>query len=352
MAAGIRIIGRNAHQAVHAAFGFQLAIGVVALDLEGAGLDAGLFAVMLVEHFDLEFALVGPARVHAHQHRGPVLAFGAAGAGIDLHDSCHCRRPRPTAAFQAPARPHRACSAVKAFSASVTMPWSPSSLTHLDEFDIVGNGLLEAQDGVDAGVEVLALAHHLLGFLRIIPERWDLRPWRSVRRAGGWLASQSKMPPQQADGLLHFVNELGDFCAHDAIDFQSIELGSIEAAAAGRQLAALYGLLNLLQGVQAAPAARRRRVAEPARRRPRPRQSPWSISGGSSPGLKASRMTPSCAEDGALAGLGIDGNEFNGARHAEWSGRLVAQGQRMKSATMGAASSPPVRFLPMGFGLS
>ena len=50
MAPGVRIIGRNAHQAMNAGFGFQFAIGVVALDLEGAGLDAGLFARMLIEH--------------------------------------------------------------------------------------------------------------------------------------------------------------------------------------------------------------------------------------------------------------------------------------------------------------
>ena len=33
---------------------------------------------------DLEAVLLGPARVHAQQHVGPVLALGAAGAGMDF----------------------------------------------------------------------------------------------------------------------------------------------------------------------------------------------------------------------------------------------------------------------------
>jgi hypothetical protein len=47
-------IGRDAHQPVHARFGLQPAIGVVALDQHGRGLDAGLFAVVHFQHFDLE----------------------------------------------------------------------------------------------------------------------------------------------------------------------------------------------------------------------------------------------------------------------------------------------------------
>ena len=42
--------------------------------------------------------------------------------------------------------------------------------TKPDQAHIVFDGLLEAQDGGNAGVQILALAHHLLGFLRIAPE--------------------------------------------------------------------------------------------------------------------------------------------------------------------------------------
>ena len=38
----------------------------------------------LLEQLDLVAVLLGPARVHAQQHAGPVLAFGAAGAGMDF----------------------------------------------------------------------------------------------------------------------------------------------------------------------------------------------------------------------------------------------------------------------------
>ena len=39
---------------------------------------------MIVDQLDLVAAALGPARVHALEHLGPVLALGAAGAGIDL----------------------------------------------------------------------------------------------------------------------------------------------------------------------------------------------------------------------------------------------------------------------------
>ena len=38
----------------------------------------------LFDQLDLVAVLLGPARVHARQHLGPVLRFGAAGAGVDF----------------------------------------------------------------------------------------------------------------------------------------------------------------------------------------------------------------------------------------------------------------------------
>ena len=75
---------RDAHQAMHAALGLEPAIGVAALDLDGGRLDARLFAAGLLDPVDLEAVLLGPARVHSQQHAGPVLALGAAGAGMHL----------------------------------------------------------------------------------------------------------------------------------------------------------------------------------------------------------------------------------------------------------------------------
>src|SRR6266436_7696652 len=80
--ARIGIEWRYPHQPMHAGFGLQPAIGVVTADLDGGGFDAGLFALRLLQIFDLEAVLLGPARIHAQQHRGPVLTLGAAGAGV------------------------------------------------------------------------------------------------------------------------------------------------------------------------------------------------------------------------------------------------------------------------------
>ena len=78
--------GRDAHQPVHAALAGELAEGVFADDGEGGRLDARLFAVLIVVHLGLEALLLGPAQIHAHQHLGPVLALGAAGAGMHGDD--------------------------------------------------------------------------------------------------------------------------------------------------------------------------------------------------------------------------------------------------------------------------
>ena len=82
--ARIGVERRDAHQAMHAALGLEPAVGVVALDLDGRRLDAGLFALRLLDVVDLEAVLLRPAHIHAQQHAGPVLALGAAGAGMDL----------------------------------------------------------------------------------------------------------------------------------------------------------------------------------------------------------------------------------------------------------------------------
>ena len=79
--------GRDAHQTMDAALAGQLAKGVLAQDGEGGGLDAGLFAVLVVVDFGLEALLLGPAQIHAHEHLSPVLAFSAAGAGMHGDDS-------------------------------------------------------------------------------------------------------------------------------------------------------------------------------------------------------------------------------------------------------------------------
>src|SRR5450432_4098858 len=70
---------------MHARLRAQKSVRVFALDLEHRALDPRLFALAHIEHLDREAAALCPARVHAQQHRGPVLRLGATGAGADLY---------------------------------------------------------------------------------------------------------------------------------------------------------------------------------------------------------------------------------------------------------------------------
>jgi hypothetical protein len=76
----------DAHEAVHAALGLAVAVGVLALDEHGGLADAGLVAGLHVLHLDGEAAALGPAVVHAEKHVGPVVRLGAARARLDGED--------------------------------------------------------------------------------------------------------------------------------------------------------------------------------------------------------------------------------------------------------------------------
>ena len=77
---------RDPDQAVHAALGREQAVGEAAPDDEGGREQARLLALGRLVDLDAEAAPLGPARVHAQQHLGPVLGVGAPGARVDLGD--------------------------------------------------------------------------------------------------------------------------------------------------------------------------------------------------------------------------------------------------------------------------
>ena len=81
-----RVEGAQPHEPVHAALGLNEAVDVRPLHGEGGALEAGLVALLLVVDLHLEAAALEPAQVHAQQHLRPVLALGAAGAGVDGDD--------------------------------------------------------------------------------------------------------------------------------------------------------------------------------------------------------------------------------------------------------------------------
>ncbi len=87
VAAGIGIEGRLAHQAVHAGFRAQVAVGIVAADLERCGLDAGDLALGFLQDLDPETLVVAVLQVHALEHLRPVLRLGAARAGLDVDEA-------------------------------------------------------------------------------------------------------------------------------------------------------------------------------------------------------------------------------------------------------------------------
>ena len=82
--ARVRIERRDAHQPMHARFGLQPAVGVMALDHDRRRLDARLVAGRLFDDLDIELAALRPAHVHAQEHARPVGALGAARARMDL----------------------------------------------------------------------------------------------------------------------------------------------------------------------------------------------------------------------------------------------------------------------------
>ncbi len=154
---------------MHARFRLQPTESIVALDEDRRGLDAGLFAVMNFQHFDLEAFAVGPAGIHAKQHVGPVLAFGAAGAGMHFEIGivavglARKHGFHLTAVRLAPQRLQRVLGVLDDLVVAF-------HLAEFDQLDIVFKLLLERLDAIDAVIQLLALAHQFLRFGGIVPE--------------------------------------------------------------------------------------------------------------------------------------------------------------------------------------
>src|SRR5258705_5262382 len=76
----------DAHEAMHAGFANEHAVGVFAGKLDGGVLDARFLAWSLIENNGAHALALGPAQIHTEQDGSPVLRFGATGAGLDGHD--------------------------------------------------------------------------------------------------------------------------------------------------------------------------------------------------------------------------------------------------------------------------
>ena len=165
----IGIERRDAHQAVHAVLGLEPAIGVVALDLDGGRLDAGLFAVGFFDVVHLEAVLLGPARVHAQEHIGPVLALRATGAGVDFKIGVvgvgFARQQRLKFAAR-----HVGLELAQARFGFGDDTLIAFGLAEFDQRHLVVELLIDSAQRVKLVVERGALLHDAAGALRIVPK--------------------------------------------------------------------------------------------------------------------------------------------------------------------------------------
>ena len=125
---------------------------------------------MMVDQLDLHSVALAPAGVHPLQHLGPVLAFGAAGAGIDLDIAVVgvglARQQRRDLVALGPRG--EVGEAVDAFDDQRLVALG---LGHLDQLGGVAQLALDRLGRVDRLVEPAALAHHFLRRLGIVPQR-------------------------------------------------------------------------------------------------------------------------------------------------------------------------------------
>ena len=154
---------------MHAGLGLQPAIGVRPGHLQRRGLDAGLLALALLHQLHFVAVLFGPAHVHAHQHLGPVLRLGAAGAGVDFDIGVVGVGLAGQQAFDLPPLRFLGQSAQR-FHAIGDHRGVAFGLGQLDQFQRVGNVLFQLAHAFHLRGKLVALTHHLLRGGGIVPE--------------------------------------------------------------------------------------------------------------------------------------------------------------------------------------
>ena len=82
MAACVGVKRRNAHKAVYALFAAQIAVSIMAVNLQRSTFYASFIAGQIVQHFNGKALALGITGKHAKKHACPVLCFGTAGTGM------------------------------------------------------------------------------------------------------------------------------------------------------------------------------------------------------------------------------------------------------------------------------
>jgi len=166
---GRRVIGADAHQPVHPRLGLQPAVGVGALDQQGGGLDAHLVAAGLLDQLHAVAVGVGPARVHAQQHVGPVAGLGAAGAGVDLDIGVVAVGLAGQQGLEL-GLGGAGLEGLQLRARILQRGFITLGVGHLGVFDGVGQVPLEAAHGLHAVSQLLTLTHQGLGLGGLVPQ--------------------------------------------------------------------------------------------------------------------------------------------------------------------------------------
>jgi len=113
--------------------------------------------------------LFRPAHIHAQQHFGPVLGFGAAGARMDFEIAVIAVRLARQQALQA----GLLGLLREGFQGGHRLPdhlLVAFGLGELDQLGVLGGAGLQRAAGLDLGFERRALPHDLLGGGGVVPE--------------------------------------------------------------------------------------------------------------------------------------------------------------------------------------
>ena len=124
----------------------------------------------MIDQLDLHSMPLPPARVHALQHFGPVLAFGPPGAGIDLNVcvigiGLSGQESRDLVAVGASGQLGQRANAV------VDQGRIAFRLGHFDQLGGVGQLAFERLGRADCLLQAAALTHDFLRRLGIVPQR-------------------------------------------------------------------------------------------------------------------------------------------------------------------------------------
>ena len=128
----------------------------------------------LFDVLDLEAVLLGPAHIHAHEHTGPVLALGAAGAGVHFEIRVIGVGFAGEQRLELATR-HLGLELAQRLFRLADDAGVVLGFAELDHRGLVVELALDPGDGAELILERGALLHQAAGALRIVPQRRVLR---------------------------------------------------------------------------------------------------------------------------------------------------------------------------------